>query len=78
MFINYFQRNFLYCILIYIYRNFNKPLPSSPPYVAYLGNLPQRITQGDVEDLFRSNEVTIIYYLYNFLEETNLVFATFY
>jgi len=39
--------------------SFNKPLPSSPPYVAYLGNLPQRITQGDVEDLFLQNHLQI-------------------
>ncbi|XP_025195606.1 eukaryotic translation initiation factor 4H-like [Melanaphis sacchari] len=39
--------------------SFNKPLPSSPPYVAYLGNLPQRITQGDLEDLFIQNNLQI-------------------
>lgn len=39
--------------------SFNKPLPNSPPFVAYLGNLPQRITQGDVEDLFLRNHLQI-------------------
>lgn len=38
--------------------SFNKPLPSSPPFVAYLGNLPQGITQGDVEGLFLQSQVS--------------------
>lgn len=47
--------------MLFILRNFSKPLPTSPPYVAYLGNLPQGITQGDVENLFvHSQEVSII------------------
>jgi RNA recognition motif-containing protein len=40
-------------------RNFNKQLPSSPPFVAYLGNLPHGITQGDVENLFLQNRLQI-------------------
>ncbi|XP_050442850.1 eukaryotic translation initiation factor 4H-like [Adelges cooleyi] len=40
-------------------RNFNKPLPTNPPFVAYLGNLPQGITQGDVENIFNGTRFQI-------------------
>ncbi|VVC39829.1 Hypothetical protein CINCED_3A004329 [Cinara cedri] len=39
--------------------SFSKPLPNGPPFVAFLGNLPQRITQGDVENLFHSSDLQI-------------------
>lgn len=32
--------------------------------MAYLGNLPQRITQGDVEDLFLQNHVLLFFIKY--------------
>lgn len=57
--------NYLYYLICFFFiRNFNKPLPSSPPYVAYLGNLPQGITQGDVENLFCQSQVIFLIYVY--------------
>lgn len=58
-------------------RNFNKPVPSSPPYVAYLGNLPNGITQGDVENIFLQSQVLFIYWLSMLGVKQFIVFLNF-
>jgi len=41
-------------------RQGRRPLPECEPYTAYIGNLPQGLTQGDVETIFKDLEVKSI------------------